>query len=676
MTIKQQLYDEINQIVLQQTEINKAVMQELKSGTSTERLNQMKINLEASMKEITDTHNKVKLTIETVEPSTVKAVDRIVHDIQLLLSTIEQVQTKTDSGSIRSKSSMRSRGSSHRSSSIRMMAMEAAAEAAEKEAKLAALIEAQQAEKELAAQQHKLNEIKLRGELNAVKRKSEIFQKAAIEEEQEEYGFLSVGSVLSVVSNKPPHTENDARSKLLPPDNASQPQHAEQQAKPAPIGTFQSAPTPNPMPAAQNQPVTSNHALPHVSNHADKTPLDVIDSDDDDLPAANELNPNITVQSWNLSDRSVPSKTIHTPASEMSEISASAMNRLTTGIEQAIKSAYSMSRLPPPEPTKFFGDPLHYSDWKLSFDSLIGKQNLSSIEKLHYLKRYVGGKAEAAISGFFLLQSPQAYEKAMAALTKRFGNPFTISEAFRSKIDSWPRVGNKEGDALRLFSDFLQQCLAAMDEISELQILNDSRENKRLLQKLPEWMVLKWARHVNTYQNKHMVFPPFSVFCRFIEKEAEIACCSLFQATHINQNKPASKKTTTMVTNYEQKTRVNEKKCLYCDMTNHNTDTCFKLGKLLFKELHDFMRSKRLCYSCFEPSKHTSKDCSKPKTCRICKNSHPTALHTMKTTPKVSDGEQKTPIPPQQKHEVKPPKPVDNTKETTPVISSETKQSS
>ena len=46
----------------------------------------------------------------------------------------------------------------------------------------------------------------------------------------------------------------------------------------------------------------------------------------------------------------------------------------------------SISRLPPPEPSVFHGDPLKYPGWKSAFQTLIEQRQIPANEKMHYLK--------------------------------------------------------------------------------------------------------------------------------------------------------------------------------------------------------------------------------------------------------------------------------------------------
>ncbi|XP_061127230.1 neurofilament heavy polypeptide-like [Syngnathus typhle] len=54
----------------------------------------------------------------------------------------------------------------------------------------------------------------------------------------------------------------------------------------------------------------------------------------------------------------------------------------TSDLVKVLASALSTSRIPVPEPTVFSGDPLSYSDWKLSFQTLIDQKNIPNKEKI------------------------------------------------------------------------------------------------------------------------------------------------------------------------------------------------------------------------------------------------------------------------------------------------------
>ena len=54
------------------------------------------------------------------------------------------------------------------------------------------------------------------------------------------------------------------------------------------------------------------------------------------------------------------------------------------------------------------------------------------------------------------------------------------------------------------------------------QHLNDKRENRKILMKLPDWLVNRWA--VMIWKTEYSTFPPFTEFSKFVSLEADIAC--------------------------------------------------------------------------------------------------------------------------------------------------------
>lgn len=54
----------------------------------------------------------------------------------------------------------------------------------------------------------------------------------------------------------------------------------------------------------------------------------------------------------------------------------------TADLVRVLTESISSSRLPIPEPAIFYGDTLRYSDWKISFQTLIDRKNIPVNEKL------------------------------------------------------------------------------------------------------------------------------------------------------------------------------------------------------------------------------------------------------------------------------------------------------
>ena len=147
-------------------------------------------------------------------------------------------------------------------------------------------------------------------------------------------------------------------------------------------------------------------------------------------------------------------------------------------LAEAIAHSLRLNRVGPLEVEVFSGDPLDFVGWEVAFKNLIESSAVAEGDRLHYLKKYVGGPAREAIKGYFLLSNTSAaYVKAMQALKGRFGSEFAIAESFRERLDSWPMIKSADSRGLQNYADFLGQCLTAMQQIEELSILNDSKQN-------------------------------------------------------------------------------------------------------------------------------------------------------------------------------------------------------
>jgi hypothetical protein len=81
-------------------------------------------------------------------------------------------------------------------------------------------------------------------------------------------------------------------------------------------------------------------------------------------------------------------------------------------LANSLAKQMSLSRLPPPKTSIFFRDTLEYPSWKASFQTLIEQRQIPASEKIHYLKRYLGGQVKDLIESYFLMPNKDAYDEA------------------------------------------------------------------------------------------------------------------------------------------------------------------------------------------------------------------------------------------------------------------------
>lgn len=99
---------------------------------------------------------------------------------------------------------------------------------------------------------------------------------------------------------------------------------------------------------------------------------------------------------------------------------------------------------------------------------------------------YIGGPVKDVIENDFLVTTSDSFEEAKSLLDQRYGDPFIICSAFRNKLNKWPKIASKNGPGLQKFADFLRQGYTAMRSIGNLDVLNDIRENQKMLSRLPD----------------------------------------------------------------------------------------------------------------------------------------------------------------------------------------------
>ena len=210
---------------------------------------------------------------------------------------------------------------------------------------------------------------------------------------------------------------------------------------------------------------------------------------------------------------------------------SSTIEHCQQNIEHVVKSlveCVNTSRLSVPEPGVFTGDPIQYPSWRVAFKTLIESRNIPLDERIHYLKDCLSGAAKTCVESFLLVPTAESYVEAMKLIDSRFGDKFSIAQAFKKNLDSWPKIANKDYSALREFSDFLRQCEVAARTNDSLQFLNDDSQNRNMCSKLPDWVVSRWMRVV--YRSKELsgCFPPFIDFVSFLVRESDIVCDPVF----------------------------------------------------------------------------------------------------------------------------------------------------
>ena len=179
-----------------------------------------------------------------------------------------------------------------------------------------------------------------------------------------------------------------------------------------------------------------------------------------------------------------------------------------------------------------------------------------------------------------------------------------------------------------------------METYSSLDILNDERQNRQMLSKLPDWVITRWARHVANFKRAQGKFPPFMEFADFVVAESDITCdpvTSLPTAKPISDRKNGKPERHAGTFNISTAT-VNV--CPMCQGKGHKLEKCFKFLKLTPEERDNFMKKEHLCFGCLRTG-HRSNACRSRMTCDTCHLRHPSCLH-LQSLPAAKTDSQRT----------------------------------
>ena len=81
----------------------------------------------------------------------------------------------------------------------------------------------------------------------------------------------------------------------------------------------------------------------------------------------------------------------------------------------------NISRLPALDPKVLNGDPLEYTAWFNSFQTLISTSNIPDTESIFYLQKYLSQLARDSVAGFLSQCTSDLYQVALTLLKEIFG---------------------------------------------------------------------------------------------------------------------------------------------------------------------------------------------------------------------------------------------------------------
>ncbi|KAL7831265.1 hypothetical protein SRHO_G00307680 [Serrasalmus rhombeus] len=196
-------------------------------------------------------------------------------------------------------------------------------------------------------------------------------------------------------------------------------------------------------------------------------------------------------------------------------------------------------------------------------------------------------------------------------LNKWYGSAKIVKKALFQKLESFPRISNKDYSKLRDLSDLLMELNAAKAEgdLPGLFYLNTARGVNPIVQKLPYGLQEKSNPMDPTINNNiKLHYSHFSVFVAFLHQQAQIrVACSNQDRTKKKLDDP-------------DKT---------CPVHNkpHFLQKCSAFHAKSIEESKNFLKN-GICFKCCISTAHTARECQCTLRCTECDSGlHPCVLH-------------------------------------------------
>ena len=315
-------------------------------------------------------------------------------------------------------------------------------------------------------------------------------------------------------------------------------------------------------------------------------------------------------------------------------------------VQQQQQSVMALT-LPQPTIKPFKGEPIEYCDFIRSFEHLqVEQTTLSPSARLYYLIQYTSGPAQDLMKSCLSMNPEQGYTEARRLLKERYGQEYRIAAAHVRTLTEGPIIKSEDGNALLQFSVQLTSCTNTLKEIGSLGKLDHPENLRRVINRLPFGMRLKWRDTVDRIIESKERDVTIEDVTKFVTAKTRAATHPIFGKV-VNENKGKQEdnkgrrqfgsKAGGFATQGNEG-RVNKSACP-CN-ANHWLSRCDKFRKWSLEERRKYVKDNKLCLNCLT-SGHFVRSCAKQSFCKVegCMGKHSTFLHP-KPAP-LNDGERK-----------------------------------
>ena len=172
---------------------------------------------------------------------------------------------------------------------------------------------------------------------------------------------------------------------------------------------------------------------------------------------------------------------------------------------------------------------MEYCDFIRAFENLIERKTSSLSARLYYLLQYTSGQVQDLVrSCLACMQEDRGYNEARKLLAERYGQPYKIATAYVDRVINGQPIRTEDGPALQKFSILLTSCRNTLKEIGYLNHLENPEGLRKIVERLPYPLRLKWRELVDTITQNEARDPNLKDITDFVEARSRVTNHPIF----------------------------------------------------------------------------------------------------------------------------------------------------
>ena len=278
----------------------------------------------------------------------------------------------------------------------------------------------------------------------------------------------------------------------------------------------------------------------------------------------------------------------------------------------------------------FSGDQESWENFRDLFVSLVDKEKLSNVRKLHLLKTSVTGEAQKCIA--HLQTTDDNYPLAWQTLLERYDNHRIMLTSHLSRLSTLPSSKREEYQVLRNILDTLNASREALRAIGRPVEYWDDVFVFFATQALDPITKSDWDKQLGASTSP----PTYAQFLEFLRGRVHALKNRVSSKTQEDRStveiKPQRHASRPRIRSYAVRASGPGplSPCPSCK-GGHYLGRCPQFSNASSAQRRDMSSRLKVCFNCLRPG-HSVASCPSERNCQLCKGRHHTLLHTPKRT--------------------------------------------